>query len=57
MATVDMMEVKCLMTIGGESRQKGIKKNVVVFGACVWIRVPLDDCMIYMWKAQLSVTS
>ena len=57
MATVDMMEVKCLMTIGGESRQKGIKKNVVVFGACVWIRVPLDDCMIYMWKAQLSVNS
>ena len=57
MAMVDIMEVKCPIAIGGESRQKGIKKNVVVFGACVWIRVPSYDCMIYMWKAQLSVTS
>ena len=57
MATVDIMGVKCQITISGESRQKGIKKNLGVFGACVWIRVPSYDCMIYMWKAQLSVTS
>ena len=52
MATVDKIEERNFVwQLVARVGRRAQRKKAVVFGACVWIRVPLYDCMIYMWKA------